>query len=119
MYERRHQGLISHRLFLYRMGRHAAATVGLIAVTLCLGMAGYHWLEGLTWVDSYVNAAMILGGMGPVAELHSTAGKIFAGTYALFAGLVFLVAVSVVLAPALHRAMHHFHLDSVDRGSRK
>jgi len=73
-------------------------------------MAGYHWLEGLSWVDAYVNAAMILGGMGPVTELHTTGGKVFAGTYALFAGIVFLVTVGVVFAPVLHRVMHRFHL---------
>ena len=83
----------------------------LLLLTLLLGMAGYHWLEGLSWIDAYVNAAMILGGMGPVAELHTRAGKLFAGTYALFAGLVFVVGIGVVMAPVLHRAMHRFHLD--------
>lgn len=114
MYEHRHQPLISHRLFVHRLGRHAFTTLLLIMVTLCLGMAGYHWLEKLSWIDAYLNAAMILGGMGPVAELKTTEGKLFAGTYALFAGLVFLVAVGVVLAPVVHRAMHRFHLDDKD-----
>lgn len=101
------------------MRRHTAATAGLVGATLCLGMVGYRWLEGLSWVDAYLNAAMILGGMGPVTPIHSTAGKLFAGTYALFAGLVFLVAVGVVLAPVIHRAMHRFHLDSDDASSGK
>ena len=83
----------------------------LLLLTLLLGMAGYHWLEGLSWIDAYLNAAMILGGMGPVAELHTRAGKLFAGTYALFAGLVFVVGIGVVMAPVLHRAVHRFHLD--------
>ncbi|MEO5760752.1 MAG: hypothetical protein ABIR28_00435 [Vicinamibacteria bacterium] len=115
MYERRRQPLLSHRLYVTRLTRHALATGALIVATLCLGMAGYHWLEGLAWIDAYVNAAMILGGMGPVAELHTSAGKIFAGTYALFAGLVFLVAIGVVLAPVVHRAMHRFHLDEDEK----
>lgn len=79
--------------------------------TLSLGMAGYHWLEGLSWLDAYLNAAMILGGMGQVAELHTATGKLFAGSYALFAGLVFLAAVGIGLAPVLHRTMHRFPLD--------
>ncbi len=83
-------------------------SLGLAA--LSVGMAGYHWLEGLTWVDAYLNAAMILGGMGQVTKLHTNAGKLFAGSYALFAGMVFVVGAGVVLAPVVHRAMHRFHL---------
>ena len=85
--------------------------LALLLLTLAIGMAGYHWLEDQRWVDAYLNASMILGGMGPVAELHTAGGKVFAGTYALFAGLVFVLAIGVVLAPVLHRAMHRFHLD--------
>jgi hypothetical protein len=85
--------------------------MALLFITLGLGIAGYHWLENLSWIDAYVNAAMILGGMGPVAELHTSLGKLFAGTYALFAGLIFLFAVGLILTPILHRAMHRFHLD--------
>ncbi len=85
--------------------------LALLFLTLAAGMAGYHWLEDQTWIDAYLNAAMILGGMGPVAELHTAAGKVFAGTYALFAGLIFVLAIGLVLAPVLHRAMHRFHLD--------
>jgi hypothetical protein len=111
MYEHRHQPLLSHRQFVGRVTRHALGALSLLLATLVLGMSGYHWLEGLSWIDSYLNASMILGGMGPAAELHTAAGKIFAGTYALFAGLVCVVGTSVVLAPLLHRAMHRFHLD--------
>lgn len=111
MYEHRHQALLPHKRYIQRLTRHACGTLVLIVVTLFIGMAGYHWLEDLSWVDSYLNATMILGGMGPAAELHTTAGKLFAGTYALFAGLVFLLGIGVVLAPVLHRAMHRFHLD--------
>jgi hypothetical protein len=111
MYEPHRHPLVSRRVFLARLRRHVFAAAGLGLGTLGGGMAGYHWLEGLSWLDSYLNAAMILGGMGPVAELHTRAGKLFAGTYALFAGLVFLVAVGTVLAPVLHRALHRFHLE--------
>jgi hypothetical protein len=111
MYEHRHQPLLSHRRFVDRVRTHVLGALVLLFLTLGIGMAGYHWLEGQTWVDAYLNASMILGGMGPVAELHTQAGKVFAGTYALFAGLVFVLAIGVVLAPVLHRAMHRFHLD--------
>jgi hypothetical protein len=111
MYEYRHQPLLSHHRFVGRLTRHALGALALLLATLGFGMAGYHWLEGLSWIDAYVNATMILGGMGPVDPLHTTAGKLFAGTYALFAGLVFLLGIGVVLAPVAHRAMHRFHLD--------
>ncbi|MBX7184921.1 MAG: hypothetical protein K1Y01_07215 [Vicinamibacteria bacterium] len=111
MYEHRHQPLLSHRHFVDRVRTHVLGALLLLSLTLGMGMAGYHWLEGQTWVDAYLNATMILGGMGPVAELHTDAGKLFAGTYALFAGLVFVLAIGVVLAPVLHRALHRFHLD--------
>jgi len=110
MYEHRNMPLLHWRLFLGRMVKHVLAAFALVSGTLWFGMAGYHWLEGLSWLDSYVNAAMLLGGMGPVTELHTQAGKLFAGGYALFAGIVFLVGVGVVFAPVLHRAMHRFHL---------
>ena len=116
MYEHRHQPLLPHGPFVRRLSRHALGTLALLVGTLALGMAGYHWLEGLPWIDAYLNASMILGGMGPVAELQTVAGKAFAGTYALFSGLVFVVGVGVILAPVLHRAFHHFHLDEKERG---
>jgi hypothetical protein len=111
MYEHRREPLLTRRLFLDRMARHVLGALALVAGTLWVGMSGYHWLEGLSWIDAYLNAAMILGGMGPVTELHTTAGKLFAGSYALFAGIVFLVGVGVVFAPVVHRAMHRFHID--------
>jgi hypothetical protein len=76
-----------------------------------MGMAIYHWVEGLSWADSFLNAAMLLGGMGPVNPLRTTVGKWLAGLYALFAGLVFLVLAGAMLAPVIHSALHRFHLE--------
>ena len=89
----------------------------LIAFALGLGMAGYHFLENLSWLDAFTNAAMILSGMGPLAPLQTTAGKIFAGCYALFSGLAFLTSVGVVFAPVFHRFLHKFHLESKNASS--
>jgi hypothetical protein len=92
-----------------RMLRHAGAAFLLVVLSLALGMAGYEGFEDLPWRDAFLNSAMILGGMGPVDAPQTEAGKVFAGLYALYCGLVFLVCVSVVLAPLLHRALHKFH----------
>jgi hypothetical protein len=110
-YEHRSQPLLPRRLFLRRFGRHALAAVTVIAGSLGLGILGYHVFEGLSWLDALLNASMILGGMGPVSELHSRAGKLFASFYALFAGIVFLVTAGVLLAPLAHRILHRLHLE--------
>jgi hypothetical protein len=81
-------------------------------LTLAIGMFIYHWVEGLPWPDAFLNASMLLGGMGPVDTVQTTAGKWLAGTYALFAGVVFLVLAGVMLAPVMHHALHRFHLES-------
>jgi hypothetical protein len=83
----------------------------IVLASLAVGMGGYHAFEGLSWIDAFVNAAMILGGMGPVNELHTTVGKLFAGFYALYSGIVFLVVAGVLFAPVVHRFFHHFHLE--------
>ena len=111
MFERRSEPLISRAAFLRRFARHLAAALGIILGSLAMGVAGYHFLEGLSWLDSLVNASMLLGGMGPVNELHTTAGKLFASFYALFSGLLFLVVAGVLFAPLIHRLLHSFHLD--------
>ncbi|HON58237.1 MAG TPA: hypothetical protein PLT45_01750 [Smithella sp.] len=111
VYEHYSQPLISVGAYLKRQGLHAAAAVLMITGSLFLGMAGYHWLEGLSWTDALVNAAMILGGMGPVNALQTRAGKVFASFYALYSGIVFLIAAGVVFAPAFHRFLHKFHLE--------
>ena len=110
-FEHRTQPLIPRAAFARRVIRHLGIAVGIIVVSLGLGVLGYHGLEGLPWMDATLNAAMILGGMGPVTALYTDSGKLFASAYALFAGVVFLVAVGLFLAPIAHRFLHHFHLD--------
>jgi hypothetical protein len=85
--------------------------LAMIFGSLFLGIIGYHWLEGFSWVESLVNAAMILGGMGPVNELHTTYGKLFASFYALYSGIIFLIAAGVMVVPVFHRFLHRFHLE--------
>jgi hypothetical protein len=112
MYERHHEPLISREVFLRRIARSGGMAFAVVLAALFLGMSGYHWVEGLPWVDSILNAAMILGGMGPVAELHTTAGKLFAAAYALFSGLMFIVVAGLLFAPVIHRFLHKFHLEA-------
>ena len=112
MYEKRHERLASRAAFARRMLQHGLAASALMLGSLGIGMAGYHWLEGLSAVDSFVNAAMLMGGMGPVDALHSDAAKVFAGCYALYCGLVLLVATGVLAAPVIHRMLHHFNINA-------
>jgi hypothetical protein len=111
MYERQNHKMISRGQFARRMVRHILLGLGLIGLALLVGMAGYHYFAKLNWIDSFLNASMILGGMGPVDPLPSDGAKLFAGYYALFSGVFFLVCVGVVVAPIFHRILHHFHLD--------
>ena len=112
MYEHYKQPVIPLKAFLRRMLRHFGITVIIVAFSLWLGIIGYHTLGGLSWVDSLLNASMILGGMGPVNPLIGNGAKIFASFYALFSGMIFLVAAGVLLAPVVHRLLHRFHVDS-------
>lgn len=112
MFEHRSEPLLPRHRFVKRVAGHGLFAFTIIFVSLGIGIIGYHVLEGLSWIDSTVNAAMILGGMGPVNQLHTSAGKLFAAAYALFSGIVFLVAVAVLFAPVFHRFLHKFHLDS-------
>jgi hypothetical protein len=111
LYEHRKQPLLSRAAFLGRLARHGGFALGIVAASLALGMVGYHSLEGLPWIDALLNSAMLLGGMGPVNELHTAAGKLFASFYALYSGLVFLVVAGVLLAPVFHRILHQFHVE--------
>src|ERR1700745_879428 len=110
--EPRRQPLLSRRRFAGRMLKAIGLWCILAVVGLAIGMAGYASLEGMSLADSYVNAAMILSGMGPMGELKTTAGKIFAGSYAIFSGLLLVIATGFVLAPIFHRVLHHFHMES-------
>lgn len=111
MYERKHEPLISRRAFLRRLLWHAGVALGVIVFSLLLGILGYRAFEAMAWIDALLNASMLLGGMGPVAELHTTAGKLFASFYALYAGVIFLVIAGILIAPVFHRMLHHFHLE--------
>ena len=111
MYEHRKQPLLSSAKFTERVARHLSLALFVVAVGLGIGVLGYHFLGGLNWIDSFLNASMILGGMGPVDPLHSTAAKIFASCYALFSGLAFIGIASLIVAPFAHRILHRFHLD--------
>lgn len=109
MYESRQHRPVSRAHFIRRLARHVALAMGIVGVSLVAGMAGYVWFEGLAWDDAFVNSAMLLGGMGPVNAPQTHAGKIFAGLYALYAGLVFLISAGIVAAPVVHRLLHRFH----------
>jgi len=111
MFEHRAQPLLPRATFLLRVALHAGVALGIIAGALAIGIFGYHGLAGLGWIDATVNAAMILGGMGPVNELHTAAAKLFASAYALFSGLLFLVVAGVLFSPIVHRFAHRFHLE--------
>jgi hypothetical protein len=97
--------------FLRRLAASVSIGLALIAVSLLVGMAGYHWLVALSWVDAYENAAMILSGMGPVATPETWGGKVFAGTYALYSGIAVLATTAVMFAPVIHRFLHYLHAD--------
>lgn len=114
MYERRHHRPISRTRFLRRLAGHALVALALLGLSLGIGMGGYMAFEHLRPVDAFLNASMLLGGMGPVDAPRSEAGKLFAGGYALYAGLVFLVAAGLVIAPVAHRLLHRFHWEETD-----
>ena len=109
MYEPRHKPPVPRAAFVNRILSHLGMAVGLLAVSLAIGMLGYMFFERLSWIDAFLNSAMLLGGMGPINPPQSTGGKLFAGVYALYAGLVFIVTAALIFAPLLHRLMHHFH----------
>jgi hypothetical protein len=109
MYESRAEPPLPLARFGVRMLAHSGGVAALVAGSLAIGMAGYVAFEHLTWLDAFLNAAMLLGGMGPVHNPATSGGKLFAGFYALYCGLVVIVATGALLVPVLHRAMHLFH----------
>src|SRR5437868_15020230 len=112
MFERRQDKLLPRRQFIRRLGRSLAVGGVLIAFSLSIGTAGYHWLGQLEWIDAFLDAAMILSGMGPISSLVTTSGKIFAGCYAIYCGIALIATTGIIHAPVIHRAKHKFHLES-------
>ena len=111
MFEHRTDPLLPRYAFLLRVIGHLLMATAVVGAALAIGVVGYHYLGDLPWIDALVNASMILGGMGPVDLITSTAGKYFTSFYALFSGLLFIGAASILLAPFVHRIMHRLHLD--------
>ena len=109
--EHRAQPVIPTRRFVVRLARTVIVALVMVAVSLAIGMIGYHALEGLSWIDAFLDASMLLGGMGPVHEPVSFGGKLFAGLYALYCGFAVLLVAGVLLAPVAHRILHRFHVE--------
>ena len=118
MFEQRREELLSRAAFLMRMGRSFGIALLVVGFSLAIGSAGYHYFEDISWVDSMLNAAMILTGMGPVNQMQTTGGKLFATFYALYSGIAFLTIMAILLAPMMHRWLHHFHLEDEDDDDR-
>jgi hypothetical protein len=112
--ERKGHPLLPKHLFIKRALWHAAFSFLTLIFSLGIGMVGYAYFAELPWVDSFLNASMILTGMGPIDPMPNESSKIFAGCYALFSGIAFLSIVAVLFAPILHRLFHKFHLDVAD-----
>lgn len=112
MYEHRRQRLLSRSAFVRRLARQGFTALMLILVSLAIGTVGFHVLSRQLWIDALLNAAMLLGGMGPVGDLGPTSGKLFATIYALYSGLVFLIVAGLLFVPVFHRLLHRFHLDT-------
>ncbi len=110
MYEHHKQPLASKKVFAQRLTRNGLFGLALLVFSLGIGMLGYHFFENLSWIDSMLNASMILGGMGPVNPLQTNAGKIFASFYAIYSGVILLASVGILIAPIFHRFLHRFHL---------
>ena len=111
MYERHNSPLLHRRLFIRRLLFSFLTGVAIIVFSLAIGMLGYHSFEGMGWIDAFVNAAMILAGMGPFSPLDNEGAKIFAGFYALYSGIALVTTLAVIFAPIVHRFLHRFHLE--------
>ena len=114
MFEHHREPLLPVRQFAWRVVKHCIMATTVTIGALAVGMEGYHAFAGIGWIDSFLNASMILGGMGPVNELNSNGAKLFAGCYALFAGLAFIGVVGIILIPIVHRFLHALHIDDDD-----
>jgi hypothetical protein len=114
VFEHHSQPLATPVEFAQRMLRYSLITAGIILFSLVIGILGYHYFESLSWIDSLLNASMILGGMGPVNPLQTNAGKLFASFYALYSGIILLASVGILVTPIFHRFLHRFHLELED-----
>jgi hypothetical protein len=111
MFEHRSKPVLPRPKYYRRLAKSVLAGAGLVAVSLAVGMVGYHFFENLSWIDAFANASMILSGMGPLGNLQTAGGKLFAGCYALYSGLVLILVAGVVFAPVVHRFLHKFHVE--------
>ena len=116
MFEHRSEPLIPRVQFIRRLVFTTGVGATIIVVSLAAGMIGYHALEGMPWIDAFLNASMLLGGMGPVGELHTTGGKLFAGFFALYSGLAVILVAGITLSPVVHRFFHTLHCDIDEKG---
>ena len=116
MFAQRKRPLLPRRAFYARVARSVALAFAIVMVSLGIGMVGYHGFENLSWLDAFLNAAMILSGMGPVTPMQTTGGKLFAGCYALHSGLALITTLAVIIAPLFHRFLHKFHMDAESSG---
>jgi hypothetical protein len=116
MYESRRAKLLPFRRFVQRLAMHGLVAISALLFSLGIGMVGYRHYEHMSWTDGYVNASMLLSGMGPIETHLSDGGKIFAGTYALYSGLVFIIVTGIIVAPVLHRFLHYLHIESEKDG---
>ena len=114
LYERYDKPPLTRRAFLQRMLRHLGAGGLLVLFSLAIGMLGFERFQGMPWPDAFMNASLFLGGLGPLVPPGTTEGKVFVGLFSLYSGLVFVVVITIVVAPVLHRVLHHFHWDDKD-----
>jgi hypothetical protein len=110
-YERKNEPLVSRKVFLRRLGRNALVALSIIGASLVVGILGYRTLEGMAWIDAFLESAMLLGGMGPIHAPMTPAGKIFAGVYALYSGILVIGTAGIILAPIFHRVLHSIHVE--------
>ena len=119
MYEHHSEGLLPWRQLVSRVARHGGFAAIALVFSLMLGTMGFHFLAPQTWLDAFLNASMLLGGMGPVGNFEWPAGKLFASFYSLYAGIVFLGAAGLFLAPIVHRILHRLNIDEQNRRRHK
>lgn len=118
MFEHHREPLLTRKEFVYRQIRYLAFALLILLVSLGIGTVGYHALGNIKWLDAFLNASMILGGMGPVDKMETDGGKIFSALYALYSGVALLTFLAVLFAPAYHRFLHKFHLNLEDKNDK-